>query len=118
MSKIITFLSLLIISTTAFSQLATQKGTITTLIVHNAPNASSVSQRLRIGLSGSILNASCSTDYWVINLNNEAANAQYAFLLANYAAGKEVRLTGNPKGENPSETCLVNQEVVRNVSIN
>jgi hypothetical protein len=96
----------------AFSQQATESGKITLLMIHNAQEESSTSQRVRIGLSDSIKDDFCSTTGdWVINLNNDAAKAQYSFLLASYVAGNEVQLTGNP-----SENCIAGQEVIRNVS--
>lgn len=111
MLKYIYFIVAMLSSGFAFSQQATESGTITKLLVLNAQETSSTSQRVRVGLSGTIQNSFCSTTGdWVINLNNEAAKAQYSFLLANYMAGKEVKLTGNP-----SENCIAGQEVIRNV---
>jgi|GEM_PF-2787735 len=111
MSKIILFIVIALLSSFAFSQQATESGTITRLMIHNAQESASTSQRVRAGLSGSIQSAHCSTTGdWVINLNNEAAKAQYSFLLANYMAGKEVLLTGNS-----SANCIAGQEVIRNV---
>ncbi len=132
MYKQIIFVAIMLTSSFAFSEdsgvQSTESGYITTLTIHNGPEGSSTSQRVKIGLSGTIMDSDCATTGdWVLNLNadngndndndngkdNEAAKAQYSFLLASYMAGKEVLLTGNP-----SETCIAGQEVIRNVSLN
>lgn len=114
MSRSLLFMVTLLSSSLAFSQQATESGTITKLLVHNDPANTSTSQRVRVSLSGTIQDDHCSTTGdWVINLNNEAAKAQYSFLLASYISGKEVRLTGNP-----ATNCINGQEVIRNVEPN
>ncbi|MBF6058939.1 hypothetical protein [Thiomicrorhabdus heinhorstiae] len=101
----------LIMPNVALCQNATEEGKITQLVVHNSQDSSAISQRVRVSLSGTIQNDFCSTTGdWVINLNNEAAKAQYSLLLTSYMTGKEVKLSGNP-----SANCIAGQEVVRNI---
>lgn len=106
-------LIVLLFATSAYAQQALETGKVTKLMVHNDPITSEFSQRIRVHLSGDITNAFCPDGNWVINLNNEAAKTQYSMLLSAYMADREVTITGNP-----SENCIANMELVRNVELN
>lgn len=104
--------SVMLFSSVAYSQQATQEGFITRLVVHNGDEGLNESQRVRVALSGEISTPLCSSGEWALSLSNEASKAQYALLLASYMSGKAVSLAGNS-----TENCIVGYEVIRNVSI-
>ncbi len=111
MRKILLAASLLLATSNAFSEQATENGNISWLLVHNGPNQpSDGANRVLVNLDGSMEGGFCNASNWTIVLNNDTAKAQYSFLLAAYMAGKEVRLTGNPE-----KYCDGSREIVRNV---
>ena len=112
MLKILLIALILTVPNLSIAQMAMETGMITKLLVHNAGSDPS-GQRIIVALDGDLSNGFCRDQtYWSLLIDTEASKAQYALLLANYLAGKRVKIWGNP-----FEDCIAGSENIRNVEI-
>lgn len=102
----------LLFSPIAFGERAFEAGKINKILIHNNPSEDSISERVVVYLDATMEGGFCTKKNWAIVLNNEAAKAQYALLLASYLSGKKVKLSGNLESD-----CIAEYENVRNVEI-